>query len=198
MRILFGRLPFVLLLLPRRNIVKNAASGQLLICWKLLQPDLVELHGSVVVKHHDAPALLQPQEFVRLDEIALGIAPRLRVGTGGTIHRRKEWGQRKLIVGDGDRDLAALFGEVFGAGHIVAAHVEGHVKGAELVLPLHTRILFLPLGQALHRYLYGHIEASNGVKDVGDALHVADVEVFLQAEVRQYGKPSAVESRVVG
>ena len=198
MRILFGRLPFVLLPLPRRNIVKNATPGQFLICRKLLQPDLVELRGSVVIEHHDAPALLQPQEFVRLDEIALGIAPRLRVGTGGAIYGGKERGQRKLIVGNRDRDLAALLGKVFRTGHVVAAHVEGHIKGAELVFPLHARILFLPLGQALHRHLHRHVEAADGIEDVGDALHVADVEIFLQAEVRQYGKPSAVEARIVG
>ena len=152
----------------------------------------------MVIEHHDAPALLQPQEFVRLDEIALGIAPCLRVGTGGAIYGRKERGQRKLIVGDGDRDLAALLGEIFRTGHVVAAHVERHIKGAELIFPLHAWILFFPLGQALHRHLHGHIEAADGIENVGDPLHVADVEVFLHAEVRQYGKAPAVESGVVG
>ena len=151
-----------------------------------------------MVEHHDALVLIQACKFVRLNEISLDVAACLRIGTGGIIDRGEQRSERVLVVGNRNRDLAALFSEVFGAGHIVAAHVERHIKGAELIFPLHAWILFFPLGQALHRHLHGHIEASNGVKDVGDALHIADVEVFLQAEVRQHGKPSAVESRIVG
>ena len=47
---------------------------------------------------------------------------------------REERHQRKLIVGDRDRDLAALLRKIFGTGQIIAAHVDGLVKGVELVL----------------------------------------------------------------
>ena len=106
--------------------------------------------------------------------------------------------QGKLIVGDGDRNLAALFSKVFRTRHIVAAHVESHIKRTELIFPFLPRIFFLPLGEGLHRHLHRHIEAADGIENIRDALHVADVEIFFQAEVCQYGKPPAMETGVIG
>ena len=185
-------------LFPFRHIVKDAAFFQLFVFRQFLQHDLIELGGLIVVEHHNAEKLIEPQEFIGLEEISLGVASRLGIGAGGTVDGRKQWGQRKLIIGNGDRNLAALFCEVFRTRHIVAAHVEGHVKGAELIFPFLPRILFLPLGEGLHRHLHRHIEAADGVENIGDALHIADIEIFLQTEVCQNGKPSSVETGVIG
>lgn len=151
-----------------------------------------------MVEHHNAEKLIEPQEFIGLEKIPLGVASCLGIGAGGAVDGREQRGQGKLIVGDGDRDLTALFSKVFRARHIVAAHVEGHVKGAELIFPFLPRIFFLPLGEGLHRHLHRHIEAADGVENIRDALHVADVEIFFQAEVCQYGKPPAMETGVIG
>lgn len=150
-----------------------------------------------MVEHHDTLEFIQAQELIRLKQVPLRIATSLRVGPGRAIHRRKQWSQGKLIVSDGDRDLAAFLCKILRARHIVAAHIERHIKGTELIFPFLTRILFLPLGERLHRHLHGHIKAADGVEYIRDAFHIADVEVFLQAEVRQHGKPPAVEPGVV-
>ena len=185
-------------LFPFRHIVKDAAFFQLFVFRQFLQHDLIELGGLIVVEHHNAEKLIEPQEFIGLEEVSLGVASRLGIGAGGTVDGRKQRCQGKLIVGDGDRDLAALFSKVFRAGHIVAAHVKGHVKGAELIFPFLPRIFFLPLGERLHRHLHGHIKAADGVEYIRDAFHIADVEIFFQAEVCQYGKPPAMETGVIG
>lgn len=151
-----------------------------------------------MVEHHNAEKLIEPQEFIGLEKVSLGVASRLGIGAGGTVDGRKQRCQGKLIVGDGDRDLTALFSKVFRTRHIVAAHVESHIKRTELIFPFLPRILFLPLGEGLHRHLHRHIEAADGVENIRDALHVADVEIFFQAEVCQYGKPSSVETGVIG
>ena len=151
-----------------------------------------------MVEHHNAEKLIEPQEFIGLEEVSLGVASRLGIGAGGTVDGRKQRCQGKLIIGNGDRNLAALFCEVFRTRHIVASHVESHVKGAELIFPFFPRILFLPLREGLHRHLHGHIEAADGIENIRDALHVADVEIFFQAEVCQYGKPPAMEAGVIG
>ena len=151
-----------------------------------------------MVEHHNAEKLIEPQEFIGLEKIPLGVASCLGIGAGGAVDGREQRGQRKLIIGNGDRDLTALFCEVFRTRHIVAAHVEGHVKGAELIFPFLPRIFFLPLGEGLHRHLHRHIEAADGIENIRDALHVADVEIFFQAEVCQYGKPPAMETGVIG
>ena len=98
-----------------------------------------------MVEHHNAEKLIEPQEFIGLEEVSLGVASRLGIGSGGTVDGRKQRCQGKLIVGDGDRDLAALFSKVFSARHIVAAHVERLVERRKLIFPLLARILFLPL-----------------------------------------------------
>jgi len=54
------------------------------------------------------------------------------------------------------------------------------------------------LREALYGHLNRHIEAADRVENIGDPLHVADVEVFLQAEVCQHRKPPAVETGVDG
>ena len=151
-----------------------------------------------MVEHHNAEKLIEPQEFIGLEEVSLGVASRLGIGAGGTVDGGKQRCQGKLIVGDGDRDLTALFSKVFSARHIVAAHVEGHVKGTKLIFPLHPWILFFPLREALYGHLNRHIEAADRVENIGDSLHVADVEVFLQAEVCQHWKTPSVETRIVG
>ena len=148
-RAFFRRTLFVFLFtpFPFRYIVKDAALAQLPIRRQLLQRDFIELCRLIVVEHHDALALIQACKFVRLNEISLDVAACLRIGTGGIINRGEQRSERVLVVGNRNRDLAALFSEVFGAGHIVAAHIERHIKGAELIFPLLPRILFLPLGK---------------------------------------------------
>ena len=61
-----------------------------------------------MVEHHNAEKLIEPQEFIGLEEISLGVASRLGIGAGGTVDGGKQRCQGKLIVGDGDRDLSLL------------------------------------------------------------------------------------------
>ena len=152
----------------------------------------------VVVEHDHTLIPVQPQELIRLQQVTLGIASRLGIRPGRTVDRRKQRHQRKLVVGDGDGNLAALLCEVFGAGQIVAAHIDGSVKGVELIFPFRTGILFLPLGQGLHRKLHRHIKATNGVEHIGNALHVTDVQVLLQTEVGENRQSATMQSGIVG
>lgn len=62
-----------------------------------------------MVEHHNAEKLIEPQEFIGLEEVSLGVASRLGIGAGGTVDGRKQRCQGKLIIGNGDRNLAALF-----------------------------------------------------------------------------------------
>ncbi len=66
------------------------------------------------------------------------------------------------------------------------------VKGSQLVLPLFAGVLFLPLGEGLHHHLAAHVEAPDAVQRVGDAVHVANVAVFVQAEVYQHWQAAAL------
>ena len=95
-------------LFPFRHIVKDAAFFQLFVFRQFLQHDLIELGGLIVVEHHNAEKLIEPQEFIGLEKIPLGVASCLGIGAGGAVDGREQRGQWKLIVGDGDRNLAAL------------------------------------------------------------------------------------------
>ena len=154
----------------------------------------------MVVEQGDALSGLQAQNFIRLHQGPLGVAAGLGVGTGAAVDWGKQGCEGHLIIGDGDGDHAALFGDVLGGAQVVTAHIEGLVKGVELILPVLARILLRPLAEALDHHLAAHVEAADTVEHIGDALHVADVAVFVQAEVDQHLQAPvlAVEPGVVG
>ena len=56
-------------LFPFRHIVKDAAFFQLFVFRQFLQHDLIELGGLIVVEHHNAEKLIEPQEFIGLEEV---------------------------------------------------------------------------------------------------------------------------------
>ena len=143
--------------------------------------------------------ILQAQDFIRIHQIALGVASRLRVRPRGRIHRRKQWHHRHLVIENGDRHLAAFLRNVLCRCQIVAAHVERLVERCKLIFPLFPRILFLPLRKALHDDLRGHIEAADAVQAVRHAIQIADIAVFVEAEVRQHRQPPvrALQARKV-
>ena len=68
-----------------------------------------------------------------------------------------------------------------------------------MVLPLLPRVFFLPLGKALHYDLAAHVEATDTVEGVRDAIHIADVAVFIQTEIHQHWQTAilAMEPGVV-
>ena len=43
-----------------------------------------------MVEHHNAEKLIEPQEFIGLEEVSLGVASRLGIGAGGTVDGRKQ------------------------------------------------------------------------------------------------------------
>ena len=135
--------------------------------------------------------VFQAQDFIGVHQVTLGVASRLRVRSRGRIHRRKQRHHRHLVIEDGDRHLAAFFGNVFCRGQIVAAHIERLVERRKLIFPFLARILFLPLRKALHDDLRGHIKAADAVQAVRHAVQIADVAVFIQTEIRQHRQPSA-------
>ena len=104
------------------------------------------------------------------------------------------------MAGEGDGHLAALFGDVVRRSPVVAPHVQCLIEGSQLVLPFLARVLFLPLGEGLHHHLAAHVEAPDAVQRVGDAVHVADVAVFIQTEIYQHGQTAVLsfQSGVVG
>ena len=191
---LFRILPF----LPVGDIIEHAALVQIVILRKFLKHHLVELRRFIVVEHDHALIPIQPQELICLQQVTLGIASSLGIRTGCAVNRREQRHEGELVVGDRDGDLATFLCEVFGTGQVVAAHVYGLVKGVELIFPLHTGILFLPLGQGLYRQLHRHIEATDGIEHIGDAVHVADIQILFQTEVGQYRKTSAMKAGIVG
>ncbi len=135
---------------------------------------------------------VQAENFIRLHKLPLGIAPGLGVGPGGGVDRGEQGHEGHLVVGHGDGHLAALLGDVVRCGPVVGPHVEGLVEGGQLVLPLLAGVLFLPLAQALHHDLAAHVEASNAVQGIGNAVHIANVAVFVQAEVNQHRQTAAL------
>ena len=154
----------------------------------------------MMIKEGDALAGVQPGHLVRLHQVPGGVALGLGIGAHIGVERGEQRRQRHLGVHHLDGDLAALLRDVLGGGQVVAAHVEGLVKGGQLVLPLLAGVLFLPLGQALDHHLAGHIEAPDGVEGVGHSLHVPDVAILIQAEIDQHRESAlyAVEPGVVG
>ena len=146
----------------------------------------------MALEQGDALPTIQAENLVREHQVPLSIAPGLGIGPGGGVDRREQGHERHLVVGYGDGYLAALFGDVLRRGQVVAAHVEGLVKGGQLILPLLARIFFLPLTEGLHHYLAAHVEAPDAVQRVGDAVHVADVTVFVQTEVDQHRQTAAL------
>ena len=56
--------------------------------------------------------ILQAQDFIRIHQITLRVASRPGVRPRGRIHRREQRHHRHLIVENGDRHLAAFFGDV--------------------------------------------------------------------------------------
>ena len=135
--------------------------------------------------------VLQAQDFIGVHQVALRVAARLRVRARGRIHRREQRHHRHLVIEDGDRHLAAFLRNIFCRRQIVAAHVERLVERCKLIFPFLARILFLPLGKALHDDLCGHVKAADTVQTVRYAVQIADVAVFVQTEVRQHGQPTA-------
>ena len=145
----------------------------------------------MALKQCQALPVLQAQDFIRVHQVALRVASRLGVRSCGGIHRREQRHHWHLVIEDGDRHLAAFFRNVLCRRQIVAAHVERLVECRQLIFPLLARILFLPLGKALHDDLRGHIEPSDAVQTVRHAVQIADIAVFVKAEVCQHWKPSA-------
>ena len=148
----------------------------------------------------DTLPAVQAQHLVRLHEVSLGVAAGLGVRPGAGVDRGEQGHEGHLIIGDGNRHLAALLRDVLGRGEVVTAHIQCLVKSGQLIFPLLPRILFLPLGQALHHDLAAHIEAADAVEGIGDALHVADVAVFIQTEVDQHRQTAilTMEPGIVG
>lgn len=126
-------------LFPFRHIVKDAAFFQLFVFRQFLQHDLIELGGLIVVEHHNAEKLIEPQEFIGLEKIPLGVASCLGIGAGGAVDGREQRGQRKLIVVTEIVTLPHFFAKYSALVIFVASHVESHVKGAELIFPFFPR-----------------------------------------------------------
>ena len=144
--------------------------------------------------------LIQTQHLIRLHQVPLDITAGLGIGPGAVIDGRKQRLHGHLVIGNSNSDLAALFRDVLGGGQVVAAHIDGLVKGVELIFPFFSGIPLLPLAKALYHHLTRDIEAAHTVQRVGNTLHVSDVAVFVQTEVYQYRQPPAlaVEPCVVG
>lgn len=186
--------------LPFRLVVDDPAGLQVVEAGQLLRRQFIEQGRLSVVEQGDAPLRFQPQHLIVLHEVPLGVALGLGVGAGGAVNRGEQGLQGHLVVGDGDGDFAALFRDVLGGGQVVAAHIEGHVKGVKLVFPVLAWIFFCPLAQALHHNLAGHIKAPDAVEHIGDAFHVSDVAELIQAEVDHHRQPPVfpVEPGIVG
>ena len=176
---------------PFRDIVNDAAGGESGVVRQLLWRHFVKERGLVPLEQRKTLSVLQAEDFIRVHQVALRVASRLGVRPRGRIHRREQRHHRHLVIEDGDRHLAAFLGNVLCRRQIVAAHIERLVERRQLIFPLLARILFLPLGKALHDDLRGHIKAADAVQTVRHAVQIANVAVFVQTEVRQHRQPSA-------
>ena len=186
---------FLLAELPFGNVVDHAAGFQPRIVRQLLRRQLIQQRRLLPLKQRDALPVVQPQYLVGLHQLPRGVAPGLRIRPCAGIDRREQRHKRHLVVGHGDRHPAALLRQILRRRVVVAAHVERLVKGCELVFPLLAGILLLPLRQTLHDDLAAHVEAADAVERVRHAVHVADVAVFVEAEVHQHRQPSALAAK---
>ena len=151
-----------------------------------VRDDLIEAQGFLAPQQHQALLVVHAHDLIRVHEGTLGAALGLAVGPGGGVDWGEQGHQRHLVVFHLDGHHAALFGDVGGSVHVVAAQADLDVGTADQLLPLGFGVAVLELGDGLDDDLAEDGRAPAHIEHPLEVHQLADVAELLQADVHRH------------